>query len=259
VLNRLSTLETVTGEDLPFIAGLVAFGIVLCFLPCVILGTISPVVAKLAVRDLERAGRTVGQIYAAGSVGSIVGTFVTGFLLISWFGTRAVVWGVRGLLLLLGLLFLLGHRWQWMLLSLLLVGGGWGRDFVLTTKEFHDWVRAWLADDGLYVINMIDGPSGHFLRATIHTLRQTFRHVTAVFSVESWRLSPRSTIVIIAGDAPLDLEGFRAVAPRSAPRLVTQQELEDLLAEGSTVTLTDRYAPLDQMLLPVFLDVVSGE
>jgi len=27
-----------------------------------------------------------------------------------------------------------------------------------------------------------------------------------------------------------------------------------LLTKGRTVTLTDRYAPVDQMLLPVFLD-----
>ena len=110
VLDSLSTLETITSEDLPLIVELMAIAIVCCLLPCVILGTISPVVAKLAVRDLDRAGRTVGQIYAAGSVGSIFGTFATGFLLISWFGTHVIVWGVGGLLLLLGLLLLQG-RW----------------------------------------------------------------------------------------------------------------------------------------------------
>jgi spermidine synthase len=126
----------------------------------------------------------------------------------------------------------------------------------LTTKEFNDRVRAWLADDGLYIVNIIDGPSGHFLRAYLHTLRQTFSHVYPVFSVDSWRQSPRSTIVILAGDAPLDLGAFQIFAPRSAPRLVPQQEIDALLAEGPVVTLTDRFAPVDQMLLPVFLNVL---
>jgi hypothetical protein len=88
----------------------------------------------------------------------------------------------------------------------------------LTTKEFNDRVRAWLADDGLYAVNIIDGPSGRFLRAYLHTLRQTFRHVYPVFSVDSWRQSSRSTIVILAGDTPLDLGAFQIVAPRSVPR-----------------------------------------
>ena len=43
-------------------------------------------------------------------LGSIFGTLVTGFLLVSWFSTHVIVWGVGGLLLLLGLLFLLRHR-----------------------------------------------------------------------------------------------------------------------------------------------------
>ena len=78
----------------------------LFFLPAFILGTISPVVAKLSVVDLNKTGRTVGQIYAFGSVGSIIGTFMTGFFLTFFFNTYAIIWGVGGILLLLGLLFL---------------------------------------------------------------------------------------------------------------------------------------------------------
>jgi hypothetical protein len=77
-----------------------------------------------------------------------------------------------------------------------------------------------------------------------------------VLSVDAWRQSPRSTIVTVAGDTPVDLGAFQIVAPRSAPRLVPQQEMDALRTEGHTVTLTDRYAPVDQMLLPVFLDLL---
>jgi MFS family permease len=77
----------------------------LFFLPAFILGTISPVVAKLSMNDLNKTGRTVGRIYAAGSVGSIIGTFITGFFLTFLFDTHTIIWGVGGILLLLGLLF----------------------------------------------------------------------------------------------------------------------------------------------------------
>ena len=69
--------------DWHIVAKILTLTTALFFVPCIILGTISPIVAKLAVRDLARTGRTVGQIYAVGAAGSIVGTFATGLILIS--------------------------------------------------------------------------------------------------------------------------------------------------------------------------------
>jgi MFS family permease len=110
--------------DWPIVLEILALTTVLFFAPCVILGTTSPIVAKLAVRDLAETGSTVGKIYAAGALGSIVGTFVTGFVLISLFGTHTVVWGVATMLLALGLVFILGSRWQPLLiLALVFIGG----------------------------------------------------------------------------------------------------------------------------------------
>jgi MFS family permease len=64
------------------------------FLPAVSMGTVSPVVAKLAVDRLSRFKRTgtaIGQVYAWGMVGSILGTFLTGFFLIDLIGTKGVL------------------------------------------------------------------------------------------------------------------------------------------------------------------------
>jgi len=64
------------------------------FLPAVSMGTVSPVVAKLAVDRLKRYKRTgtaIGQVYAWGMVGSILGTFLTGFVLIDIIGTKGVL------------------------------------------------------------------------------------------------------------------------------------------------------------------------
>lgn len=68
------------------------------FLPSALLGTISPVVAKMALDLGRRRGRTIGSVYAWGVVGSILGTFATGFYLIAAFGTMTVVWTVAAVL-----------------------------------------------------------------------------------------------------------------------------------------------------------------
>ncbi len=74
-------------------------------IPSTLLGTISPVVAKIALEQGLPTGRTVGDIYAWGAVGSIAGTFVAGFYLIAAMGTVAIVWTVGGCLLLLAVLY----------------------------------------------------------------------------------------------------------------------------------------------------------
>lgn len=83
----------------------VLLSFVLFFLPSFFLGMISPVAVKIAVRDLATTGRTVGKIYAFSTLGSIAGTFTTGFFLIARFGTRATLIGTASVLIATALLF----------------------------------------------------------------------------------------------------------------------------------------------------------
>lgn len=53
-----------------------------------LLGTISPYLARLRVKSVTTAGRSVASLSALNSVGGIVGTFVTGFVLFSTIGSR---------------------------------------------------------------------------------------------------------------------------------------------------------------------------
>lgn len=53
-----------------------------------VLGMISPYLAKLNVRSLETAGKSVANLGALNSIGGIVGTFVTGFFLFGMIGSR---------------------------------------------------------------------------------------------------------------------------------------------------------------------------
>jgi len=412
-IDAVSQIEHVTQQNLSYVAGLAALGIALAFLPCLALGCISPIIVRLSMRDVHETGRVVGRIHALEAVGSVIGTFLTGFALISLLGSRAVVWGVGALLVLLGIVTLSEGRWWASLLgacmvlcatwigasrgwyggpctletdyycikvteedisghpvkvlildrlvhsysslddptrlvysyermyagatgyqharhnplSALFIGGGgytfprymeavypesrldvieidpgvtlvahallglqqgtaihtYNEDarlflarepdraydlvfgdafndfsvpYHLTTVEFNERVHAWMAPDGLYVINMIDGPSGELFRAYVHTLRRTWKHVYAAMDVNAWLASPRTTIVIVATDEPLDRDALAPYSAELASALLDETALDGLLAEGRTVTLTDRYAPVDQMLLPVFLDIL---
>ena len=73
---------------------------ILSFIPSCLLGMVSPVVVRLELGNLEKAGNVVGKIYAYSTLGSILGTFATGFFLISWLGTRNLLFTTGTLLLL---------------------------------------------------------------------------------------------------------------------------------------------------------------
>jgi MFS family permease len=74
-------------------------------LPSALLGTISPVVAKMALEKGLPTGRTVGDIYAWGAAGSILGTFVAGYYLIALMGTVSIVWAVAAVMIAMALLY----------------------------------------------------------------------------------------------------------------------------------------------------------
>lgn len=407
-------ISRVIPENWSLLIEILVMTTILFFIPCFILGMISPVVVKLAVKDLAKTGSIVGKIYAAGALGSILGTFATGFWLISWFGTYTIIWGVAILLILIGLLMVSAGRWKWMLPAVIILGtisllvirsglltgictsetnyfcirvhqrkigednvlvlrldrlvhsytipgdptalvygyekiyaeatayqssktnplaalfiGGGGYTFPrymeaiypnskidvieidpgvteiahelleldhdtrietynedarifmqrqpkqrydlifgdafndfsvpyhLTTLEFNQRVKSWLEDEGMYVVNIIDGPRGEFVRSYVHTLQQSFSHVYLVPLNEDWEDDLRSTFVVISTEEPLQISKLATIdagadEPELLLKLYNQQQLTSLLDEKRVVLLTDQYAPVDQMLAPIF-------
>ena len=79
------------GSAIPAIVVLSLFGF---FLPAMVLTTISPMVAKLRLQSLSETGEVVGGLSAAGTVGALFGTFVTGFVLVSAVPTRPIILAV---------------------------------------------------------------------------------------------------------------------------------------------------------------------
>jgi MFS family permease len=66
------------------------------------LGMAGPIAIRLAATDVRATGRLVGAIYAVSTAGSLVGTLVTGFILIPSFDTGQILFGTALMLVLVG-------------------------------------------------------------------------------------------------------------------------------------------------------------
>jgi len=69
-------------------AGSLAAVLVLVAVPVMLLGTVAPYVSRLSVQSVSETGRTIGNLYAISTVGSLVGTFLAALLLIPTIGTH---------------------------------------------------------------------------------------------------------------------------------------------------------------------------
>lgn len=70
----------------------------LFLVPSVFLGIVSPYTAKLMICSLHTSGKTIGTLYALSTFGSIIGTLVTSFYLITIAGVSSLIMG-QGILL----------------------------------------------------------------------------------------------------------------------------------------------------------------
>lgn len=84
--------------------GAILAALALFAVPSVLLGMVSPYAVKLRIRDLASSGATVGYLYAISTVGSILGTFLAGFVLIAYFGNTKILLVLSLALLLTSLL-----------------------------------------------------------------------------------------------------------------------------------------------------------
>ncbi len=78
---------------------------VVFLLPSALLGTVAPVVTKIALDRGLPAGRTIGILCAWGAAGGIVGTFAAGFYLVPTFGSMIILWAIGAAMLVLAVLY----------------------------------------------------------------------------------------------------------------------------------------------------------
>jgi spermidine synthase len=91
-----------------------------------VLSMVHPMVVKLQLHDLHRTGRVVGRLSGIATAGALVGTFVTGFLLVATMPSRTIVYALGAVLIALGLglTLWLSRRETVVVLAIMLIGGG---------------------------------------------------------------------------------------------------------------------------------------
>ena len=112
----------VSGPNRVTIVGLTVAGF---FLPALVLSAVHPMVVKVQLRDLEHTGGVVGRLSGIATAGALVGTFVTGFLLVATTPTRTVIYAVGGVLVATGiaLTFWLSRRASALVLVVAVLAG----------------------------------------------------------------------------------------------------------------------------------------
>lgn len=83
--------------------GPLAASILILALPSFLLGGVAPYAIKLSAKSLERVGTTSGNLYSLSTIGSIVGTFLTTFILIPELGVNTILYALSSILIIASL------------------------------------------------------------------------------------------------------------------------------------------------------------
>jgi spermidine synthase len=127
--------------------------------------------------------------------------------------------------------------------------------YQLTTLEFLRRIEALLAEDGAYMMNLIDVfREGRLLGAMIATLKTVFPHVVVFNEGVPAPRQPdvRNTFILVATKRPAELDGLIAGYDRryGLSRL-RSEDLADLERSRGGRSLTDDWAPVENLLAPV--------
>jgi spermidine synthase len=86
-----------------------------------LLGCVSPYIVRIAAREMTNIGRTVGLFYAVSTLGSFLGTVLTGFVLIAHFRVDQIFEFVGGSLVCLAVAYFVAFRRKPLFLGLLIL------------------------------------------------------------------------------------------------------------------------------------------
>jgi MFS family permease len=100
----------ISASTLPLPILTLAFGTLVFFPPAAISASITPVAVRVGLDSLERTGRVYGLLGAWNSAGSILGTYLTGFIFQAYFSTRLVWFVLAALLVICGCMYLIRIR-----------------------------------------------------------------------------------------------------------------------------------------------------
>src|SRR4051812_13734049 len=148
--------------------GSLAAVLFLIAIPVILLGTCAPWALRLAVDDVEHAGRTSGRLYAISTVGSLTGTMLAALVLIPFAGTQRTFLAFA---LALALVAAAGLGWRYVVVPALLVGAialpvgtvkatDNGR-VIYEDESEQQYIRVVEQDDGDRVLELNEGQATH--------------------------------------------------------------------------------------------------
>ncbi len=118
LLPRISRLILPFTSGLDIILGPLLTSFVILSLPVFFLGFIVPVSVKLITKSLEEVGGKAGEIYSLATIGSIIGTFITGFFLVPYLGVAKACL-ISGLVLILLSLIIIEFKAKFLFLAVI--------------------------------------------------------------------------------------------------------------------------------------------
>lgn len=128
----------------------------------------------------------------------------------------------------------------------------------LLTTEFNAAVKRTLTPDGVYLLTVIDVlDRGRLWPAAVRTLRETYPHVELLVTDPAHDPGTQQVMVIYASAVPLDLEKLKvATILTGTAATFTHRppagKVDALLAGRPPLVLTDQFAPVDNLMAPVF-------
>ena len=121
--------------------------------PCVLLGTVTPSLVKYSVSSLDDNGKTVGELGALNTIGSIIGTFLPTFVTIPAVGTAVTFLIFSGVLAAISIVYFLSLRKKMvkcaltaiLILALGLTSGTfsfafWEKDITLEDESIYNYL-----------------------------------------------------------------------------------------------------------------------
>ena len=179
-------------------------------LPGLCCGMLGPYIIRWRLATLETAGATVGRLYALSTTGSIAGTFLGGFVLISWLPSSTILWGVSLSMLLLALLAAPLRPWAATLLRIglllgCLLGMGWSMERAarlpwLLVESPCNSIRLWDSHDGSRPVRLMATDPG-FSQSGMYRDDpvELYFPYTRYFALGTWLVPGAQRVLMLGG------------------------------------------------------------